>query len=191
MTFGEKVKMIEKAMQAGTIDNPMKEFGTYLDVALSWFESHKFRPEDLPYWPIFKDLLIKRRTQNFNTTLQNRNFKNMNQKKNKDMPATIDHVETHIAQSIECGGLPRYEKIFNLSKSSKTKAGPALYRKIRYLKFRTDGYGSYQNKEVILSYARLIITPLYSILSQREKQSCIIFEILNGRYGDQQNSFHS
>ena len=74
VTFGDKVRMIEEAMKGG-IENPMKEFGPYLDVALSWFDTHRFRPEDLPYWPIFKELLIKRRSLNFNTGLQNKNFK--------------------------------------------------------------------------------------------------------------------
>ena len=74
VTFGDRVKMIEQSIQKG-VENPMKEFGTYLDVALSWFESHHFRPEDLPYWPIFKELLIKRRNHNFNTALLNKNRK--------------------------------------------------------------------------------------------------------------------
>ena len=52
------------------------------------------------------------------------------------MPATIDHVETHIAQSIECGGLPRYEKIFNLSKSS--KEDPPLNGFINYYAYKGE-----------------------------------------------------
>ena len=50
------------------------------------------------------------------------------------MPATIDNVETHIAQSIEFGGLPRYEKIFNLSKSA--KEDPPLNGFINYFAYK-------------------------------------------------------
>ena len=52
------------------------------------------------------------------------------------MPAMIDHVETHIAQSIECGGLPRYEKIFNLSKSS--KEDPPLNGFVNYFAYKGE-----------------------------------------------------
>ena len=52
------------------------------------------------------------------------------------MPATIDNVETHIAQSIEFGGQPRYEKIFNLSKSA--KEDPPLNGFINYFAFKGE-----------------------------------------------------
>ena len=48
----------------------------------------------------------------------------------------LDHVETHIAQSIECGGQPRYEKIFNLSKNS--KEDPPLNGFVNYFAYKSE-----------------------------------------------------
>ena len=62
-TFGEKVRMIEQAVRDG-IDNPMKEFGAYLDIILRLLDSNHFKPQEIVKWPIFRDLLIKRRNQN-------------------------------------------------------------------------------------------------------------------------------
>ena len=65
--------MIEQAVKSG-IDNPMKEFGAYLDVILSLLDSNHYRPEDIVNWPIFKDLLIKRRNQRFSNMLKEKNL---------------------------------------------------------------------------------------------------------------------
>ena len=134
-TFREKVRMIEQAVKDG-IANPMKEFGAYLDVILSMLETNHFKPEDIVNWPIFKDLLIKRRSIKFNTQLKEQNFQRQEQIKNKDLPATMDHVESHIAQSIESGGAPKIEKIFNLSKNN--KEDPPLNGFVKYYAYRSE-----------------------------------------------------
>ena len=127
--------MIEQAVKSG-IDNPMKEFGAYLDVILSLLDTNNFRPEDIVNWPIFKDLLIKRRNQRFSNMLKEKNLKRHEEIKNKDMPAMMDHVESHIAQSIESGGAPRIEKIFNLSKNNKDD--PPLNGFVNYFAYRNE-----------------------------------------------------
>ena len=52
------------------------------------------------------------------------------------MPAMIEHVESHIAQSIESKGAPKYEKIFNLSKNNKDD--PPLNGFLNYYGFRNE-----------------------------------------------------
>ena len=48
----------------------------------------------------------------------------------------IDHVESHIAQSIESGGAPKIEKIFNLSKNNKDD--PPLNGYLNYYGYRNE-----------------------------------------------------
>ena len=40
----------------------------------------------------------------------------------QELPATIVNVQAHIASSIESGGQPTQEKLFNLSKNAKEDA---------------------------------------------------------------------
>ena len=48
----------------------------------------------------------------------------------------MNHVETHIAQSIECGGAPKIEKIFNLSKNNKDD--PPINGFVNYFAYRSE-----------------------------------------------------
>ena len=118
------------------VKNLAKVFANRLDFALKYLEQNNFKAEHLQEWPDLKKLLIKRRSLNFRDATIKMNREAGATMYKKEMPATVENLENHIKQSIETGGLPPYEKLFNFSK--KNKEDPPLTGFIEYFAYRAS-----------------------------------------------------
>ena len=83
-------------------------------------------------------MLVKRRLANFVKNSRKRNKVLLDGQAKKELPATIDTVQKHVAKQIETAGKPPDEKFFNLSKNN--KEDPPLTGFVEYFAYRMEQY---------------------------------------------------
>lgn len=91
-----------------------------LDYGLKWLDTWQLEIDDLgTLFPAFKNLLMQRRLHIFNVSTVRRNKAQWEDQTKKEMPATIQTVQNHIAKQIKSGEQKPYNFLFKLSKNAK------------------------------------------------------------------------
>lgn len=118
----KQAKKIDDMVALGGGSDIVNKCGPMLDKMLANIDRMRFRAEDFSKWPNLREHLIQRRRINFDKATQDRNKEMWLSQSRKEMPAIIDHVQSHQDRQAEFEKIGNIEKFFNLSKNAKEDA---------------------------------------------------------------------